>query len=1125
MTSIGGALLGASPEANAAPLAKLSAPDRIALDRFAALAPRRVAPALLGRKTFGTAQGLVDPSVISLAVLHDGRVLSGTQNGLAFRFGDGFLAVPSPYRSKQIEALCELPNGHIVVGTAGAGVYLVDPFGKALTALSALSESTVDTVACEKKEQTFWVGNAEGLHRIFVRPDFKIEIERVGTARTTAITMADSYLVAAVGRELVRVELGDRRTKKIATLAAGDSAEALLELGGTLFVGSEAGLNRLTTDQGLVPVLGAEKFKQIYAMTLGPAESYFAGSFGGAILRCSLSGCVEEGDAGGTVLAMALQNGDKPLLFVGTDHGLVRLNLTGFRSYSSDSILNQRIEDLTASKAGELFVGIQGGFARLAQRDLTVFRSRDAATADADTVLALAHDGSPLIGTRLGEVFRQEGGKLISLELGLDPFQSIFSLRASPSGWLAATRAGLFIGETSLDTEHRKDRVSSLSVPELKGSIFAAEWWKDELWIATETALFVGRVAAGAGFRQLRAEDGLVNDNVNVLMPERVNDEIRAMWVGTNGGGVVRFARHGAGWKSIAFDETVLRNGVVNSLVQDRQGRVYVGTNLGVSRLTLACKTSLDCALEKDEYFSTEDGLADNETIIGSAVVMPDGRYFVGTASGLSVLSEVDDRLDHTAKTLLVRRPYVDDREVEVDALQRLDHRHQSVRLDWALASNFRDADTRYRSQLYPLEPNPREWTSTSSREFTGLNSGSYSLRVWGKDYAGNVSGPTSIAITIAPPPWATWWAYVGYSLALVGFVFVIARARIRQLQHRAEALERIVEERTRDIQQKADEIQRQKEELEASYKEADLIFAALREALKGSLLNDTYKLEDELGVGGFGVVYRATEVRSGQQFAIKVFRPQSGNDSTDSLERFKLEGKTSARIIHPNAIRVFEHGVTKDGIAYIVMELLNGKSVGDELDNIDRMEPLRVLKIAAEASDALAFAHELGVIHRDIKPDNIFMHRLADGTEQVKVLDFGVAKANQNAMTMAMRSLTMSGELIGTPYYLAPERIQNQPYDGRSDVYAMGIMAYQLLVGTVPFGAQDDNMFSAVLAHLNEPIPDLPMDLLNAVPKELALLVKRAMSKDPEERPTASEFASEARKIAAMLEGQQHAS
>ncbi|MBX7223695.1 MAG: protein kinase, partial [Blastocatellia bacterium] len=194
------------------------------------------------------------------------------------------------------------------------------------------------------------------------------------------------------------------------------------------------------------------------------------------------------------------------------------------------------------------------------------------------------------------------------------------------------------------------------------------------------------------------------------------------------------------------------------------------------------------------------------------------------------------------------------------------------------------------------------------------------------------------------------------------------------------------------ELDRKISELNRKNEELIASQQRADRIFSALAEALPGTVLEGKYRLEDKIGSGGFGAVFRATHLALGTQVAVKVFRPTPGNDSADAVERFRREGTSTARINHPNALRVLDSGISDEGIAYLVMELLEGYSLWEELQKRGYLSLRRTAEILTPVCQALAEAHRLGIVHRDIKPANIFLHRTGEG-EVVKVVDFGIAK------------------------------------------------------------------------------------------------------------------------------------
>jgi len=238
---------------------------------------------------------------------------------------------------------------------------------------------------------------------------------------------------------------------------------------------------------------------------------------------------------------------------------------------------------------------------------------------------------------------------------------------------------------------------------------------------------------------------------------------------------------------------------------------------------------------------------------------------------------------------------------------------------------------------------------------------------------------------------------------------------------------------------------------------------------------------------------------------AVKVFRPSIGADALKDLERFRLEGISTCRIHHPNAVSVIDFGVSASSIAYLVMELLTGRSLKDELDKKGILSVSRSTSILRSVCSVLADAHTAGIIHRDIKPSNIFLHNAKDG-EIVKVVDFGVAKLMADTLNPAMQSLTETGSVVGTPLYMSPERLTNQPYDGQADVYSIGVMAYEMLCGRLPFQSSKENYWSIVLMQVHD-IPLMPRKINPEIPERLEALIMAALAKSPQRRPTPKEL------------------
>jgi DNA-binding response OmpR family regulator len=334
-------------------------------------------------------------------------------------------------------------------------------------------------------------------------------------------------------------------------------------------------------------------------------------------------------------------------------------------------------------------------------------------------------------------------------------------------------------------------------------------------------------------------------------------------------------------------------------------------------------------------------------------------------------------------------------------------------------------------------------------------------------------------------------------------FQFEEVLARIEN-QLKLSRLQRDLERKNAELTRKNEELVRWREELLRSQKRADNIFSALADVLPGTVLDDKYKLEDKIGSGGFGAVYRATHLGLSRQVAVKIFRPVTGGVTAESLERFRLEGVSACRINHPNAVAVSDFGISSAGIAYLVMELLEGRTLTEELLAFGRLAPARAADILVPICDVLDEAHGAGLVHRDIKPDNIYLHEGKEG-EVVKVLDFGLAKLLDDSPPDG-QNLTI-GTVLGTPIYMAPERLNGSTYGGQSDVYSLGIMLYQMLAGVPPFQAREGDYWAVAIMHLTKEPPAL-RDHAPEVSERVASIVMSALSKEPSERPTPARLA-----------------
>jgi serine/threonine protein kinase len=328
--------------------------------------------------------------------------------------------------------------------------------------------------------------------------------------------------------------------------------------------------------------------------------------------------------------------------------------------------------------------------------------------------------------------------------------------------------------------------------------------------------------------------------------------------------------------------------------------------------------------------------------------------------------------------------------------------------------------------------------------------------------------------------------------------------------------LEERVKARTAELEETNRRLESANRELLAAQQQADRVFRAYARALPSTVLDGKYRLEEELGAEGFGVVYRGRHLVLDSPIAVKVFRPVSGNDSALALQRFLREGAAAARLAHPNAVRVFDSGVSAEGVAFLIMELLNGRPLAAELAERKPLALRRCAAIAARVADVLASAHRQGILHRDIKPENVFLHQ-GEAGETVKVVDFGIARFFGDAPAAEADRLTRTGELIGTPNFLAPERVGDGPDDGRSDVFSLGAMLYQMIAGTMPWSSSEKFRMACGLPLTTVPPPLAARRL--GVPANLEALVRRTLAWEAAERPTAQELAAALDRVAESLD------
>jgi eukaryotic-like serine/threonine-protein kinase len=274
-------------------------------------------------------------------------------------------------------------------------------------------------------------------------------------------------------------------------------------------------------------------------------------------------------------------------------------------------------------------------------------------------------------------------------------------------------------------------------------------------------------------------------------------------------------------------------------------------------------------------------------------------------------------------------------------------------------------------------------------------------------------------------------------------------------------------------------------------------------ERMIGVVLDDKYRLDSFLSSGGMGAVFRATHVMLGKPLAVKLIKGDLVT-SPETARRFQREARAATSLNHPSIVAVYDLGQTKDGTLYIAMELVDGHSLKDEIRHHGRIDPARAQRLLRQIASGLALAHRHQIVHRDLKPQNVMLTRDSDGREVAKLLDFGIAKTFDDAQTQ----LTAAGFALGTPHYMSPEQATGKDVDVRSDIYSLGVVMYEMLIGEVPFTAPSTS--GILVKHMTEPAtppsrkrPDI------SIPAHLETIALRCLEKEPENRfQTADELA-----------------
>ena len=796
--------------------------------------------AALPFRVFSDADGLPHNTVQAITLDRAGALWIATQDGAALYDGRAWHVVDMPDRARSnfVRAILPARDGSLWFGTQAGGLHRRQddawsplpgyPASQAFARVNTLLETSGPDGG-----SVIWIGTHDG--GVVRAADGRFEVlgeaDGLPALRVWALHAESTPGGTAVwvGTEagLVRLPPGARRFEPVAGAprASVNSFLALEQPGGgrTLLVGTYgAGVCRLERGAWRVFTradgLPSEFVTSLATSTIFGAPAVWVGTDGGGLARLEGERFVTIDTRAGlpstavySVLEIGAADGT-PSLWIGTRNGgLARLAEGAWRRIRPVAAVPGLPATAFAETSGPdglpvYWVGTDGGgLARLGADGTTVLdRARGVLPSDAVVCTLASADGETVwVGTRNGGLvrLRRGGWRRFSTTTGAMPndlVQTLLETRddAGRTTLWVGTRDGLArFADERWTTIGRADGLPS-------GSVLALRETTDEAGVRT---LWIG---TADGLARLRG-GSLAVDPITGALPNRGVLALHAstpagrriLWIGTDGGGALRIDLDGTAPPLLLDTNSSppLPSSTVYEIVEDRVGRLYLLTNRGVARLTPIVAAESGAPAYEVRIYGADDGLPAGQCNRGAGMLDRHGRVWAGTIAGAAVFDPDREVPDRTTKRLLLHATAGRSQQHLADGAA-LRHRDRPLLFEYALLSYFRERDTRYRTQLVGLDDTQSEWTADAKREFATLPDGDYTFRLWGRDYAGNVSGPIELAFTVRPAPWYAWWAILLYLLAAAALVLAGVRWRLRAHQRRERELVALVDARTRRL-------------------------------------------------------------------------------------------------------------------------------------------------------------------------------------------------------------------------------------------------------------------------------------------------------------------------------------
>ncbi|WP_437626805.1 sensor histidine kinase [Sorangium sp. So ce1151] len=797
-------------------------------------------------RTFTLEDGLPQSTILTIALEPRGRLWVGTQLGAAFYDGQRFTPFPLPISgaTSWVDTIAVTHDGAVWFGLHSGELvrYAAEKFTHFGAAEGFDGAQGIRAIfeASAGGGHALWAATAVGLFRLVGERWSRVELGP-GLERVSVNALAEGALPSGaptlwVGTSLGLLHCEEGRCAPFASKAGGlpdERISALLSSTGEggrkeLWVGTVLGLSRLAEGRWEHFTTSSSPLSNGYVWTLAETVSgsgrrtLWIGTFGGGLARLTdgvwtVMSKASSGLPDDYITALAPSKGEHGgrTLWIGTrTSGLARLRHDGFGGFTPrNSPFSGAVAGITEvspqGAAPEIWFSMDSGVIRLSEQGFSPLTAPGMKENFGNAVSVLfspkRHPGVVWIGSDSAGLHRWENGQVRTYDrrdaalLGSTPLD----LRESIDR--RALLVASVIGAARLDEQGTWQVFTRQSTPLLD----------DQVAAVVETARPSGGVTTWFGTLKglSRLEDGqwqsytpanspLGAEFVLELAEIRDAHGARVLWIGTDSGGAARYDLDAGKWRGTLNSKSrpALPDNGVTGIVADARGRVYLSTSRGVSRLTPRAPTPEDPAEFSVYTFTTEDGLPSNELALHGVFLDSRGRLWAATTGGPAVLDPAEEVEDSTPKPLVFSSSRAAGGALPLSPAATLAWNQSTVSFAYGLLSFYRERDTRYRVQMVGFDPAPSDWTVDTKATYTNLPEGSYTFQVWGRDYAGNVAGPMSMAFQVKPAPWRTWWAYLGYTLALLGLVYGGVRARLSALRRQNRTLELLVEQRTAEL-------------------------------------------------------------------------------------------------------------------------------------------------------------------------------------------------------------------------------------------------------------------------------------------------------------------------------------